>query len=348
MNQEEVSQSIKSGDNSVINQVINNGPSIQEIELIVRAILAAEFEKYRSEALETVNARIEYFESTLMAALEKTDTSNLESMRDPDNQMNLITATKGFARSGDETLADILVNLLMKRFEAENQSVVASVLNDAIEVASKLTRQELAILSLHWRLTRTVQFDITNLDSIAEYFQKEVLPFIDDFKGTPTYVHHLEYLSLLFVEPFTGSKFGSILASSYPGIYTQGFEASAVPEVLQAHISNRRVFIPCLRNQSKLQINASSAQMVENLAKETKLEDHVEVLQNLLKYELLAPEEIEKELSAIDPKISTFIQQWNKSDICRTRLSPVGIAIAHANYRRLNGLAADLNIWITD
>ena len=46
------------------------------------------------------------------------------------------------------------------------------------------------------------------------------------------------------------------------------------------------------------------------------------------------------------PEMEKIFDVWNKSSFNQLELTSVGIAIAHANYRRKTGETMDLSIWI--
>jgi hypothetical protein len=46
------------------------------------------------------------------------------------------------------------------------------------------------------------------------------------------------------------------------------------------------------------------------------------------------------------PEMEKIFDTWNKSSFNQFELTSVGIAIAHANYRRRTGETMDLSIWI--
>ncbi|PFX76397.1 hypothetical protein COL39_03610 [Bacillus cereus] len=54
-----------------------------------------------------------------------------------------------------------------------------------------------------------------------------------------------------------------------------------------------------------------------------------------------------RNLKSVSPKLFRFSQKWNKTKICNSSLTSVGIAIAIANFNRITGSNWDVSEWIT-
>ena len=90
-------------------------------------------------------------------------------------------------------------------------------------------------------------------------------------------------------------------------------------------------------------INATSAEAV---AKSVDLP--VDEYVALLKDPRLSEEEINAEVSDVDPRWSDFVALWDGSKLKNVEITPVGMAIGHANARRVLGDSAirPLDSWL--
>jgi hypothetical protein len=64
-------------------------------------------------------------------------------------QYAVFTAQREFARSGDDQLGDILVDILVDRTKEPDRSLLQIVLNESLNVAPKLTADQLAAFCLN-------------------------------------------------------------------------------------------------------------------------------------------------------------------------------------------------------
>ena len=60
----------------------------------------------------------------------------------------------------------------------------------------------------------------------------------------------------------------------------------------------------------------------------------------------MSDEEIRTKCLEIRPYMENIFDIWKNSEMCRFNLTSVGIAIGHANIKRITGYFTDLSIWI--
>ena len=88
---------------------------------------------------------------------------------DPDFQYSIYLVQREYARTGDETLGDLLTDILVDRSKCDNRSILQIVLNESLLVAPKLTSVQVNTLSLI-QLLSNMRFgglaDFAELESI--------------------------------------------------------------------------------------------------------------------------------------------------------------------------------------
>jgi len=139
------------GDHSVNIQagaIIQHGLSATEVRQIALDVYRANFERLSGIAAEVATARAEHLVERFLSELQVQNPDGLNQANDPDMQIALLTAEREYARSGSADLADVLVDLLVERTKESGQTLRQIVLNESIGVVSKLTKGQLAALSV--------------------------------------------------------------------------------------------------------------------------------------------------------------------------------------------------------
>ena len=108
-------------------------------------------------------------------------------------QYAIFTAQREYARSGDKQLGDILVDILVDRSKEDGRSILQIVLNESLEVAPKLTSDQLATLSVAFTLKYSRFTRMTSLSVMKEYIEQHIAPFIADLTTKNSCYQHLEY-----------------------------------------------------------------------------------------------------------------------------------------------------------
>jgi hypothetical protein len=106
--------------------------------------------------------------------------------------------------------------------------------------------------------------------------------------------------------------------------------------------------VPCINNNARLQINAVRKEDFKATADQHAVDrQKVDALWDLFVQTTLFSER--EMLDALTPHFQQLPQLneiWSATPLCRLSLTAVGIALGHANLRRLHEWDADLSIWI--
>src|SRR5690349_2068391 len=114
---------------------------------------------FKANALELAGVARQLFESRgrefielYLQELSKRRPECMQSFADPDMQYAIFTAQRDSARSGDQDLSDLLVDILVDRAAEQPRTLKRIVLDEALATAPKLTTQEYDLLSLAFLL----------------------------------------------------------------------------------------------------------------------------------------------------------------------------------------------------
>ncbi len=326
--------------------ITKNGLTYAEVRDVALDVFKANFYELAGVAKETAKARAEEITEKFLSKLQQENPLGFEKSDDPDFQYALFTVQKEHARNGDKELGDILVDLLVDRSKQEQRDILQIVLNESLNTAPKLTDSQLAVLALIFLFKYTQNFDVGNHQMLADYLDNYVAPFTSKVVKNIACYQHLE---------FSGSgaiglgerSLESLLGTTYQGQFLKGFEEKDITEMGVSIGSDPRFFIPCLNDPSKFQVCANSKELLDKAFEEHAIstEDRAKIIA-LFDVGKMSDIEIKDKCVEIRPYMSGLFATWSESAMKNFTLTSVGIAIGHANIKRMVGEFANLSIWI--
>lgn len=335
------STAIQAGGNVTV-----TGLTYTEVKNVALDVFKANFYELAGVAKEIARTRAEEITEAFLLKLQQENPDGFKKSNDPDFQYALFTVQKEYARNGDKELGDLLVDLLVDRSKQEQRDILQIVLNESLGTAPKLTESQLAVLAVIFLFKHTQSFGVGNHQMFAEYLDTHVAPFAPKLVKNEACYQHLEFSGSGAIGLMTVSLEG-ILGTTYQGQFLKGFEEK---EIIDRGISiglDQRFFIPCLNDPSKLQVRANSKELLDNALEEYAIlaEDRVQI-QALFDLGKMNDSEIKDKCIEIRPYMCSLFETWSESAMKNFTLTSVGIAIGHANIKRLVGEFANLSIWI--
>lgn len=326
--------------------VVNVGVTPSEARQIALDVAKTTFYELTGAARETASFRTDEITEQVIKKLEQDFPAGLQKAKDPDFQYALFTVQKEYARNGDKDLGDLLVDLLVDRSKQDQRDVLQIVLNESLATAPKLTDAHLAALAVIFLFKYTQNFGVGNHQMLGEYLDKHLLPFVPKLSKNHAGYQHLEFSGCGSIG-VGGNSLEFILGTVYQGQFLNGFD--------QSEISSRAFnvgivplfFIPCLNDPSKWQVNANSKENLEKHFDKQGVfgEDRAKILE-LFELGKMSDAAIKEKLVSIRPYMADVFEIWTNSPMQNFRLTSVGMAIGHANIKRLIGEFASLAIWI--
>jgi hypothetical protein len=282
--------------------------------------------------------------------LEKLQNSNLValvSVQDPDMLQAIYTAQEGYARSGEEDLERILIDLLVDRSGQQDRDLKTVVLNEAIAVLPKLTARQRATIAICFVVRYTQYTGPLDLDSCFVYIDHNIVPFIELTSDKMADYQHIQSSGVGVIDSYP-NRLGNIFSRIFCGFFTNGFTADELPpvarEYLREHEGNSRILVPCLRNSRKLQINSPSLQGITELSA-AEGADRGQLV-SLSAFGLMHESEIKADLISRLPEMSVLLERWDNTPLEQLELTTVGLAIGHSYWRQITGGSVPLDIWL--
>jgi hypothetical protein len=325
--------------------IVQSGISASEARAIALDIYKSNALELRGIAESIVADRVESLTYKLANRLQQSP-QLLSSMGDPDMLSVVFAAQEGFARSGEEDLEAALVDLLVDRAGQQQRDLKTLVLNGAIETLPKLTSLQRKALAVCFLFGHVSYGELESLDqfysTMAQW--KPILDIGAIKRADLQYMEAAGVGSLGMSTPLLGMTF----AGNMRGFYTRGFNRDDIPDVLRSLKDDQEVFVRCLRNSEKLQVNAVSARRVAELQDRKSIQDNV--LENFANVGVMDPAAIEAEIVERIPDAAPVVERWMNSGLTSFQLTAAGIAIGHAYWKQVvpPDASAPLDIWLSE
>jgi len=334
---------IQAGGNVSVTKV---GLSYSEVREVALDVFRANFYQLAGAAKEIARERAEEITEEFLKKLEKDNPTGLGKSEDPDFQYALFTVQKEYARNGDKDLGDLLVDLLVDRSKHAQRDILQIVLNESLATAPKLTDTQLAVLAVMFLFNYTQNFGVGNHAMFGEYLDKHLQPFTSKLTRSQSCYQHLVFTGCGSIG-IASANLEAILGDVYQGQFLKGFDQTEIANRAISVGLDPRFFLPCLNDSSKWQVKANNKELLEKLLdrEAVALEDRSKIV-DLFNVGKMSEPEIKEKLIAIRPYMADVIETWSNSPMQTFTLTSVGMAIGHANIKRLIGEFASLSIWI--
>ncbi|WP_238087811.1 LPO_1073/Vpar_1526 family protein [Photobacterium damselae] len=339
------------GDNSTNLQgqqvIVNQGISYSDAKEIANDVFKANFIELKQEAAIIAQKRAEEVTDKVISQLNERHPESINEFETPALQDALFTVQKQFAISGDQDLGDLLVDILVDRAAAPKRNMVQIVLDESLGIAPKLTIEQFDTLTLNFLLISTKRLDVGNYEELLAHFRRRIVPFVENLSEKHSDYTHAEYLGCGHVRAGNYGQLEGNLRKTYKAFFSKGFTEEELKEKIGEGVNLQGLIIRCFHDDKKLQIGVRDEKVLDEIAQKNGLSDDIkQKLKQLFESSTKPANEVKKMLIDAIPEMEKVFEVWAKSPFNQFELTSVGIAIAHANYRRKIGDTMDLSIWI--
>ncbi|MER5504016.1 LPO_1073/Vpar_1526 family protein [Streptomyces sp. NPDC002766] len=331
------------------NTVNNNyGISVQDAEHICLKLIEEKFASHSVEAYRVAKERFEEFAFNYLKTLTERSPQAIENLSDPGIQSAILEAEEGFAKTGDENLGQILVEMLVKRTSETRRDVRQLALNEAIATAQKLATKHIDALSLLFFLRR-VQVNSPTLSDFLQHTKALLEPACESFaQFSESDAQYLEATGCV-VRTIGSISWPDAMKDKYPGYFHKGVskdETPAVDQILQDATKGYDVFRPSWHDPDMIRVDAVTQDQARELAGSAGLDR--EALASLMTSYPLPAAQITEMFTAAIPALGPVLERWPTVGFESLEISLTGIAIGHANFKKSVGnvFNAEIDIWI--
>lgn len=343
-------QTQKGGNNSTNIQagtVVVEGMTYPEVREVALDVFRSNFYELAGKAHDIATQRAEEVTEKFLNKLQGENPVGFNQAQDPGFQHALFTVQKEYARTGDGELGDLLVDLLVDRSKQVQRDMIQIVLTESLSVAPKLTNGQLCALAICFLCKYTQNHGVGNHQALGVYWDANIQPFLQEMSRTNASFQHLEFAGCGSISSVGSSSLGGILGTLYQGHFLKGFVESELQDRGISAENISRFFIRCLNDNSLIQVNANSEEALTKSMEEQNVPEPEQVkIKELFNLTKMSEDEIRDKCIEIRPYMGNLFECWTTTPLARFSLTSVGIAIGHANVKRLTGEFADLAIWI--
>lgn len=326
----------------------NIGITPSQMSEIMQAI-AVQTSTYAAIAQSTVNDRLRNFEESVLTKFAENN-ANTEAFKNPDFQFLLGKAQTTYARSGEQEVKEILVDLIAERSKETDRSRLSLTLNSAVEKAAVLTHEEFCALSLCFILKYAVGTGVFAPLVFVSYFKKQIAPLLEGVpKSESSYLYLVsEGCGTLGLASISLEQ---IFLQNYGGVFSKGKTmddaiAGLPNDNKNLFQENPGLLVKSFPDEDVVQLAFQRKELYIDWAK-TKgwPSDLQEAVWNIFS-QTMNMSEILGKYNKYLPELNILNDLWENSLLNRLELNTTGIAIAHSNVQRMTDLSAPLSIWI--
>jgi hypothetical protein len=323
------------------NVIIQHGLTLEE----ALALFEKNFLDMQGQAMEVARRRAEELTSDFLTEFQARHQDNIGIAADPDVQMALYNAQRGYACSGDDDLRRTLLDLLVDRTGATTGQFEAIVLNEAIVAAPKLTNDQRRAIAANFIIRHVGLRGTLDLDAFYEArVEKQILPLAKNLPSGRSAYQHIEYVGAGTVGVSSVDFFKGIFGEG--AWASRGFTSGEVPESCLSLIGDNDVFRASIRDPARLQIAAIDKDDLDALSGplgEIELND----LHKLFTLCKMSAGELRAEALSRVPELREMSEVWEISPLGNLSLTSIGVAIGHGYWTRLtNTTNAPLTCWL--
>jgi hypothetical protein len=348
---EQIKQSQKLGDQSLAvsaggNVSIVVGVTATEVIEIATSLWNANFPALQHEAKHVARERMDDFVNRFVTSLERNYKEGMAQASDVGFQAALFRAQGDFARSGDDKLGDVLVDLLVERTKVPDRGLLQIVLDQSLETVHKLTKNQLDALGIIFLLRHTADSEIRSKEMLAEHFDSYLRPLAEDFSLTRASLQHMEFAGCGTIGVASATIQGLML-HTYPGLFNKGvFEVAIDRDQFSSDYNS--LVVQCLNDPNRLQVGVISDESLEReiAAKQISADEGVH-LRQLWTANVMNEHEVADLLIKMQPYMRQIIPMWTSTEMCKFPLTSVGIALGHATLRQRGLEMGPLSTWIS-
>lgn len=345
---DETSQSQRSGRDSVNIQVANYGLSYSEARDVALSVFRENFLRLKEEARQVAEERATELTDRFLTRLSSERPEKLTAATDPDFQATTFSAQRAYARSGASNLADVLVELLVSRAQAETTSTSSLILNEAIEAAGKLSARHLKLLAAILSARYLTKKNLQSRHQLAHYLERILSPWRDAIPAKTPDLPHLTYVGCLIPNPFGHIDIGENLARQYPALFREGFTSDELKLTAPELINKPPEVIRCLSGEKgRFQLGGTNDTENRALLCIAGLSTNtVEKLIKLNNAKSMSPTSTMRAVTEMVPWYSEYVAKLKHDNLLSCGLTSVGIALAHTQFVIETGEQLDFQSWV--
>lgn len=344
----------KSGDDSTNLQagrdiVVTNQNSVAlySIEEVAKQLLGSVFGELPEDTKKQIQDNQKSYFQALSENLGKIIKQNEDLQKiisSPDFQYISKTAAISASRSSSAELHKNLSSLIIQRINNNDEDLKRIVYDEAISTISKLTVDQLKIITLCYLLRYTAYSEIVSWETYKIYLDTHIKPFLG-FKNTNAEFQHIEYAGCGSIG-FAGWDVIDIHRQEYAFLFLNLTVKDQIDNLNLADEIKRGI-VALNANEDKYLITFRNKTKLNNYLKNNKIdEETTKKIVTIYESHIKSNDEVKKKIVEETNTGRELIELCEKSNISQLSLTSVGIAIGASYFEQTTGEKIDISIWI--
>lgn len=377
MNLGGINLNVKTGDNSVVNQ-IHGKTTIQVSEecakQIIRDVLP-EIKMYNDEAMTIAESRLNDAIDKFTNKIAEKDSMLFERFRRPSVQVALNAVYREYIKTDDPDLGNDLLEMLYERIEEDEKTTKQLIIDQALQITPKLPKIGLSFLIFfYFTQVRAVLGNFDQFDFLMFNKMSQLLSAIGDVRQRD--VEYLVSIGCFNVLPVQNKKNILLehLFNNYKGVFCKNISREDFCEILKVYLGflpkmeldqlmnftqvesglglhnlvNLLKDICILSTENSNQFRFNIMNDLEFSDKMSKYEKSVDVIRNIYDKSLMSTSEIKSFFISHDVMWKNVFDLFEKEYVYSLRATPVCLYIASRNFEKLTGVSSPFDMFYKD
>ena len=225
----------------------------------------------------------------------------------------LFTTQKEFAKSGDQDLGDLLVDILVDRAQTNTRNMLQLVLDESLKIAPSLTVEQLDTLTLNFLLIRTVT-RIVDLKGLSEMIKNDIEPFVVNLLSDNNHYNYLEFHRCGHIRTGNYGKLEAIWKKIYKGLFSKGISMEEIEKILGEENKYPSLLMPCLHDNNLLQLSVMDDEVLDNELTKLNVSDELKTkYKQVYNQSTMSDEEMKVFLLKTNPNMKKIFEIWDSS-----------------------------------
>jgi hypothetical protein len=326
---------------------VSQESSHRDAKEIALEVFNSNFITLTEEAAGIVKERAEEITNKIISKVIERHPEAIAEFKQPGMQYALFTVQKQYVISGDVNLGDLLVEIIAERANQPRRNILQIVLDESLHIVHKLTNEHLDTITINFLLTETRRTDLKSYDDFCNYIITIISKFAKDLTSEPTCYDYIGYSGCGHIGNDSHGELDAILRKNYKSFFSAGFTKEEFEAVLGDFEEHKELITKCLHDPDKFQFQAYDDEMLATMLREKgRSDDDIKTATELFDKTTMHAYIVKNVIMSISPIMEKVFSVWAGSPLKSLKLTNVGVAIAHANYRRRTGETLDLSMWV--
>lgn len=323
------------------------GPTFTEMKEVAQHVYNANAVELAGTASDLAVARAERLVRALIDKIAQEIPERIAQMANPDVQTAVFEAQVGYARAGEESLKEDLIDLLAKRMKEDDRNLRTLALNEAIVCAPKLTEQQRRAIAWIFYLRETRPSETQSTEDYLKDLRGTVAHLGTDIPTGRADYRHMEYVGIGSIQ-LTEASFGEVVMKEADGQFTRGFSPSHIETELLTRLKDLKLVRQSFWDPELLQMVYGPYTRLEEILVQHGFAHDVPSLMHVGTNGRMSTEGVTEGVLANVPEIGPIRDAWESptTGMKSFRLTSVGLALGNAYYSRAVGQNLPLSMWL--